>query len=222
MADENEKPDTDSNTARPQPKRGFTPTKSMLSDAAWKAEIKKSIGNKSLDHEYQLGPYFRPSAPYRAKMAPPFEKGPTLIIKGRVWSTQEKSGIEATMHVWHANAAGKYDNEDSEGSQADLPFINRARVHCDDNGFFEFETIYPGGYRRNNIWRAPHIHFYVEYPGHIPCVIQTYFRDDPYLEADPLVDGSEVIVLTEKERNGLKYKEGELEIVLAAERHEPD
>ena len=118
------------------------------------------------------------------------------------------------MDVWHANSLGQYDNEDTN-SPADFPFINRARVRCDDTGYFEFETIHPGGYSRNEEWRASHIHIRVMYSGHVPCVQQIYFEGDEYFDVDPFVKDSLVIQLTEKHRNGTSYKEGEFEIVLA-------
>jgi len=175
----------------------------------------KSMQTKPLPHQEQLGPYFLPDAPFRAKLAPPFEEGTVLIIKGCVWSAQERKGVPATMEVWHANSEGHYDNEDTEGSSTDFSFINRARVRCDDSGRFEFETVYPGGYPRNEQWRAPHIHLRVQYSGHVPCVTQIYFEGDEYVHVDPFVKDSIKVELSDKERNGNHYKEGEIEIVLA-------
>src|SRR6185503_7959584 len=179
MSDENDQTSSnESTTSRPHPKCGYEPTKSLLSHPAWKEHIKKSMETKRLHHREQLGPYFLPNAPFRAKLAPPFEKGIVLVIKGRVWSAQERNGVPATMEIWHANSDGHYDNEESEGSSEDFSFINRARVRCDDSGRFEFETVYPGGYPRNEEWRAPHIHVRVGYSGHVPCVTQIYFESD--------------------------------------------
>jgi catechol 1,2-dioxygenase len=198
-------------TSRPHPKGGYEPTKSLLADPAWKERIKKTMVNNPLKHQEQLGSFFRVNAPFRAKLAPPFEKGKVLIIRGRVWSSQEKKGVPATMDVWHANSLGQYDNEESSPDD----FINRARVRCDDAGYFEFETIHPGGYSRNEEWRASHIHIRVLFPGHVPCVQQIYFEGDEYFDVDPFVKDSLVIRLTDKDRNGTSYNEGELEIVLA-------
>lgn len=216
MSDENDKnPNNKSTPSLPHPKRGYEPTPSLLSNPAWKEHIKKSIETNRLPHQEQLGPFFLPNAPFRAKLAPPFEEGIVLIIKGRVWSAQERKGVPATMEIWHANSDGHYDNEDPEGSSSDFSFINRARVRCDDSGCFEFETVYPGGYPRNGQWRAPHIHLRVQYSGHVPCVTQIYFEGDDYGDVDPFVEDSVVVKLTDKQRNGNPYKEGEVEIVLA-------
>ena len=215
MSDQNDQTNgNESNTTRPHPKCGYEPTKSLLNSLEWKAQIKESIKVKPLTHQEQLGPFYRANAPFRAKIGPPFEEGTVLIIKGRVWSSQERKGIPATMDVWHANSEGIYDNE-SGSSSGDLPFINRARVRCDDSGHFEFETIYPGDYARNEIWRAPHIHVRIAYSGHVPCITQLYFEGDEYLDVDPYVKDSLIVELTDKERNGKSYKEGEFEIVLA-------
>jgi catechol 1,2-dioxygenase len=196
-----------SNTSQPGPKGGFQPTKSLLSSEAWIEHIKETVKDNPLPFEAHLGPFYREYAPYRAKLGPPFEEGTVLVIKGHVWSAENEAGIPATMDIWHTNTEGVYDRE---------TYINRARVRCDEQGYYEFETIYPGGYQRANIWRAPHIHFRVMYPGHLDCATQIYFEGDQYLDVDPLVKESIVVDLIDMERNGISYKEGEFDIVLAA------
>jgi protocatechuate 3,4-dioxygenase beta subunit len=162
-----------------------------------------------------LGPYFRLNAPYRAKISPPHESGKTLIIKGHVWAHDDKRPLEGVrMDIWQANAAGKYDNEDKKNPPGKGAFINRASVFCDSNGYYEFETVHPGAYRRRRKWRAPHIHFRVIRPGYVTLITQLFFEGDPHHKDDPFIKDTLIIKLREKERSGVKYEEGVFDIVL--------
>jgi protocatechuate 3,4-dioxygenase beta subunit len=122
----------------------------------------------------------------------------------------------AWLEVWQADAEGRYDNEDDETGGEQL-FINRARIRCDEDGRFEFETVRPGAYARKEVQHAAHIHFYVMASGYVPCMGQLLFSDDEYLDQDPYREWSTVVELKEMERNGKKYKEGAFDIVLAPE-----
>lgn len=162
-----------------------------------------------------LGPYFRLNAPYRAKISPPHEPGKILVVKGRVWSHDERQPLRgARMDVWHANKNGKYDNEDTKNPPGENDFVNRARIYCDDNGYYEFETIHPGPYRRGETWRAPHIHFHVYRPGYATLVTQLFFAGDPRHKDDPFIMDSLVIKLRKKEHHGKKYDVGRFDMVL--------
>jgi catechol 1,2-dioxygenase len=193
-------------------------TKSYLTNKAWVEHIKGVIEKgQRLEHERLLGPFFREDAPYRAKITPPHEDGIVLVIKGRVWAHDTKEPLGgAKMNVWQADKHGHYDNEGPKHSP-EHSFINRARIYCDRHGYYEFETIHPGPYKRDGVWRAPHIHFLVEYSGYTPMVTQLFFIGDPRLDEDPFREDSLTIQLREMQRNGKKYKEGVFDIVLTAE-----
>jgi catechol 1,2-dioxygenase len=163
-----------------------------------------------------LGSSFRPDAPFRAKISPPNEPGRILVIKGRVWGFDTKEPLgRAKMDIWHANAVGRYDYEDLTGQAQQGDFINRARLYCDQNGYYEFETIHPGAYQTSlAVWRAPHIHFRVRYVGYTTLVTQLFFKGDPYQNVDPYIKSSLITDLQEKQSNGLGYEEGVFDIVL--------
>ena len=196
---------------------GVEPTKSLLADKRWIEELKNYREGRPTKYEQLLGPFFRDFAPYRAKLSPPYEEGEILVIKGRVWSYDDKSPLAATIDVWHTDSGGSYDNEVEVNSAGEQGFTNRARVRCDENGYYEFETILPGAYKRGGVQHAAHIHFCVMYAGYVTCVTQLLFSDDKYLAQDPYRESSVVIDLTEVERNGRKYKEGFFPIVLTLE-----
>lgn len=165
-----------------------------------------------------LGPYYRDGAPFRAKISPPHEPGDTLVIKGRVWSFDEKRPLRsAKIDVWHANADGIYDNEDKKNPLGKNDFRNRARLYCDDNGYYEFETVRPGPYRRRGMWRAAHIHFLVAFPGYIPVVTQLFFKGGAHHNEDHFIKDTLIIKLREKWRHGRKYDLGVFDIVLKRE-----
>ncbi|HEY9284745.1 MAG TPA: hypothetical protein VIP46_14915 [Pyrinomonadaceae bacterium] len=168
-----------------------------------------------------LGPYFREGAPYRAKITPPYEPGEVLLIRGRVWAHDTKEPLGgARMEVWQANKNGRYDNEDRDTSPTQNSFVNRARVYCDRAGYYEFETIHPGAYKRKLtsgqvIWRAPHIHLRVKSSGYRDLVTQLFFSGDDHHEDDPYIIPSLIITLTEKTHGGMTYKEGVFDLVLS-------
>src|ERR1700752_100509 len=219
-SDSNHNPQ-DAFTLRERLPPSMKPTPSLLDCDAWVNEIKRQSVLHPPEHEEKLGPYYRPFAPYRAKLSAPFEIGETIVIKGQVWSHEDKSPLPAKIEVWQANHDVKYENDKSvqvgKGS-----FINRARVHCDEHGYFEIETVWPGGYERGANRHAPHIHFRIKDPQHVECVTQILFEGDPRNDDDPFRDNSEIIRLQEVERNGNKYKVGVFNIVLRANSETPD
>jgi protocatechuate 3,4-dioxygenase beta subunit len=209
----NDKPDNTSTEEHRLPAT-VEPTKSLLDCQAWLEEIRRQAEIKPREHELNTGPYYLPDAPYRAKMSLPYENGTIVIIKGRVWSHEDKTPVEATMDVWQADQHGKYDNEESGQPTEKRVFRNRARVRCDEQGYYEIETIRPGPYSRGLTIHAAHIHFRVSFTGHVDCVTQLLFKGDSNIEKDPYHKYSEIIELTDVERNGQVYKVGIFNIVL--------
>jgi protocatechuate 3,4-dioxygenase beta subunit len=215
----------DNNTNEPKAARGGDlrrwpdkqPTPSLLTHKVWLELMKEHMRSWPPKHEEFLGPFFRESAPYRAKITLPYEEGKIIVLKGRVWSCDDKTPLEATVDVWQADIHGRYDNEEPIRALDERTFINRSRVRCDEEGNCEFETVHPGAYKRGTTWQAPHIHLRVKYPGYIICVTQLIFRGDPHFDEDPFRECSIIVDLKEVEHNGEKYKEGTFEIVLAPE-----
>ena len=185
--------------------------------------VKLLMGNESeispwVPEGASLGARFRDHAPLRAKINPPHEPGNVLIIKGRVWGNDTREPLERVrIDVWQADAEGRYDNHD--GLVDPETFINRARLYCDQNGYYEFETVHPGAYEQegpNGIFqRAPHIHFRVRDPDYVHLVTELFFAGDPYHDVDPFFKPSLAIELTPRERNNQIYHEGVFDIVLS-------
>jgi catechol 1,2-dioxygenase len=160
-----------------------------------------------------LGPFYRPGAPYRAKICPALASGVCLLISGRVWAYDNKRPLSANLDIWQANSAGDYDSESRR--RRSVSFVNRARCMTDESGHYEFETIHPGSYRLNDgTWRAPHIHFLVSAYGFKTLVTQLFFKGDKYLNTDPFVKKSLIIPIRSPHVQGKKIQRGVFDIVL--------
>lgn len=164
-----------------------------------------------------LGPFFRPGAPYRAKVTPPLEAGTVLLIKGRVWGFDSKKPLPfANLDIWQANTQGRYDNDDPDHPPAKGVFLNRARVVADETGRYEYETIHPGPYKTDpQTWRPSHIHYWIKHRGYKDLVTQLYFEGDKYNAADLFIKPSLIIPIHVQEKGAARYETGTFDIVLA-------
>ena len=176
-----------------------------LSPAAW-----------GPSHADILGPYYAPGAPFRGKITAPLEPGPTLQIRGRVWSFATKKPIPNTLlDVWQADAEGVYDKTEASDRIAVREFRNRIRLMADESGYFEFETIKPGEYAVGNGVRPPHIHFLLRALGHKQLVTQIYFKGDASIEKDRSAKASNLILdLETVETKSGSYLRGWFDVVL--------
>jgi catechol 1,2-dioxygenase len=172
-----------------------------------------------------LGPFHRAGAPFRAKITPPLEPGRVLVISGTVFGIDTRRPLPNTViDIWQANEDGRYDNDDPRNPPAAAVFLNRARLITDENGHYEYETVYPGQYRIGpDQWRPSHIHYWVRHPQYRELVTQLYFRGDPHNETDPFILPSLIIDLHERAarrgRNAAApaalYHSGQFDVVLA-------
>jgi protocatechuate 3,4-dioxygenase beta subunit len=164
------------------------------------------------------GPFYRPGAPFRAKITPPFEPGKVLVITGRVWGFDTKKPLAgAVLDVWQANAKGRYDNDDPQKPPAKDVFVNRARLITDETGYYEYETIHPGAYQIGpEAWRPSHIHYLIRHAGYKPLITQLYFKGDPHNKTDEFIKESLIIEVREQKVGTNVYEVGTFDIVLAA------
>jgi catechol 1,2-dioxygenase len=166
-----------------------------------------------------LGPFYRPGAPFRAKVTPPFEPGKVLVVRGRVWGFDTKKPLaHAVIDVWQANDKGRYDNDDPKKPPAKDVFVNRARLITDETGHYEYETIHPGPYQIDvGQWRPSHIHYLVRHPGYQQLITQLYFKGDPHNKTDAFIKDSLIIEVREQRAGTNVYEAGTFDIVLAPE-----
>lgn len=121
--------------------------------------------------------------------------GQVVNIKGQLTDEACKPLANATIIVWQASYAGRYNHK---GDAANPDFIHPKtgetvkRLHdpefqywgqaqTDQNGEYSFKTIIPGFYPADlaTAWyRPPHIHFLVSSTGLPQFVTQMYFKGD--------------------------------------------
>lgn len=164
------------------------------------------------------GPFYRKGAPWRASLCGANEPGRHLILDGRVIEAGTCRPLKgATLDVWQANAAGRYDNDDPRNPPDPNKYLLRGQLKTDEKGYYRIETVLPGSYQAGNSWRAKHIHYIVSSPGYSPLTTQCYFEGDKHNKTDFLVKESLIISLSGTRRDGsqTEYLKGAFDVVLA-------
>ena len=113
----------------------------------------------------QLGPYHLDGHLSRSMMASAND-GQIMVVTGRVLNSKCQPLSGAELDVWSANARGVY-SEVSNG-------WCRGKVRADANGFYRYETVYPGPYQG----RPRHIHLIIGQPGYTKVTTQMYFKGE--------------------------------------------
>lgn len=111
------------------------------------------------------GPFFRGGSPLRANLVGQL-RGERVSIDGLVMTRNCQPVPGAIVDIWHADAAGDYDNRGYEF---------RGHQITDARGAWRLETIAPGRYPG----RTPHYHVKVTPPGGRTLTTQLYFPGDP-------------------------------------------
>jgi len=145
------------------------------------------------------GPFYRPDAPQLALGANLCRDGAgvPLVVQGSACGPEGEPLAGAEVEVWHANAEGRYENQDPDNQ----PEHNlRGRFIADARGRFSFRSIRPAGYalpddgpvgqlaRRIGLSldRPAHIHFAVTAPGYRRLVTAIFDGSDPAIGRDAL------------------------------------
>ncbi len=166
----------------------------------------------TLDY-YGEGPFYTQNPPdiVNNQLAGATEAGTRISISGVVRTLDCTEVIPNTIvDVWHANDPGQYDNSG---------FNLRGKMTSNEQGFYLFETIYPGKYLNGSVYRPAHIHFKITPPGFPTITTQLYFEGDQDLASDPassITSGNfnasdRIISLTD---NGLGTLEGTWDIIV--------
>jgi len=86
--------------------------------------------------------------------------GQVIEVSGRVFDVKGNPMPGATLELWQANAAGRYDHpSDPAVAPLDPNFQGYATLRADSKGEWRIVTIKPGGYGSPIGHRPPHIHF---------------------------------------------------------------
>ena len=121
------------------------------------------------------GPFYTPDTPERTSLLEEGISGTTLLVTGKVLTTDCQPIAGAVLDFWHTDDAGNYDNEG---------FGLRGHQFTDANGHFRLETIVPGLYPG----RTRHIHVKVQGPDTVLLTTQLYFPGEAGNEEDDIFD----------------------------------
>jgi hydroxyquinol 1,2-dioxygenase len=144
------------------------------------------------------GPFHSP-APTRnngdwISCGPERSRGQVMVVRGLVTDTDGTPIEGATVDIWQADDAGKYDTQDPAQDRGNL----RGLFTTDAEGAYWFRSVVPasypvptdgpGGEMLRAIGRHPmrpaHIHYRVEAPGHRPVTTHVFVAGDEYLGSD--------------------------------------
>lgn len=145
------------------------------------------------------GPFWRPDAP-RLDAGANLSRdglGVPVAVRLALTDTQGAPVPGAEVDVWHANAAGRYENQDPDTQPE---FNLRGRFRADAQGRLAFRTIRPAGYRLPDdgpvgrlavrlglsLDRPAHLHFAVAAPGFRRLVTAVFDANDPAIGRDAL------------------------------------
>jgi protocatechuate 3,4-dioxygenase beta subunit len=122
------------------------------------------------------GPYYRTEYPERVNLNILEEAGDELLIDGRLLDERCKPVVGATVDLWHATPKGIYDMSGD--------YHCSGRAVTDAQGGFCFRTLRPPPYSNGmGGFLAAHLHWNVLIGGEKRLTTQTYFADDPELDA---------------------------------------
>lgn len=140
--------------------------------------------------------------PFYVEGAPEFALGTDVAqgaagmpcdVRGRVRGLDGEPVPGAELHVWQADAEGKYDVQ-RPGQQHQA----RGVLHADAGGRYHFRSILAEAYpipddgpvgdmlkaTRRHPWRPAHLHFMISAPGYETLITHVFRNGDPYLDSD--------------------------------------
>ena len=155
-----------------------------------------------------LGPFHilgAPALPVGGDMKGDNE-GDSVIVGGRVLTTDGKPIEGAEIEIWQTADNGLYSGQD-EG-QPDYNF--RARITTSTDGRYLFSTVRPAPYTvpddgpvgellhatGRQPWRPSHLHFIVTAKDKKRLVTEVFPSDDPHLDQDAVFGVREELVMT--------------------------
>jgi protocatechuate 3,4-dioxygenase beta subunit len=112
------------------------------------------------------GPFFTPDSPAKADFRADDPAGAPVILLLQVVDTGCQAVPGAVVDLWHANSAGRYDNDG---------FHLRGHQRADERGKVAFSTVLPGAYA----FRTRHYHLRILRDGRRLLTTQLYFPGEP-------------------------------------------
>ena len=127
----------------------------------------RALGEKAATATSTIGPFYPIVHPADSDADLTWVKGhdkraagQVIEVSGRVFDVKGNPMPGATLELWQANAAGRYDHpSDPAVEPLDPNFQGYATLRADSKGEWRIVTIKPGGYGSPIGHRPPHIHF---------------------------------------------------------------
>ncbi len=115
-------------------------------------------------------------------------------VRGRVRGLNGEPVAGAEIHVWQADAEGKYDVQRSDLQRHQA----RGVLHAGPEGEFHFRSILAEAYpipddgpvgdmlkaTKRHPWRPAHLHFMIKAPGYETLITHVFRDGDRYLDSD--------------------------------------
>ena len=158
--------------------------------------------NCTVTHSDILGPYWSPNHPQRNILANSEEPGTRIFISGIVTADDCETPIQnAIVDVWHANDDGCYTvfQECQSGNSNNDLYNLRGIIITDQNGYYSFESIFPGYYAG----RPRHFHYKITSPSGLELVTQCYFENDSMIDEGWEENHPGLVIPLEETENGL-------------------
>ena len=105
-------------------------------------------------------------------------RGRKIYIGGWLYEARRVPRWNSILELWQADAAGRFAHpNDPRHAEADPNFMGWGRRFSEDDGYWDFLTVKPGGYRDpyTGKMRAPHINLSITGSGLMRCVSTTLF-----------------------------------------------
>ena len=145
----------------------------------------RALADRQPTAESAMGPFYPTIHPADADADLTWVKGrharaagQVIEVSGRVFDVRGNPIPGATLELWQANAAGRYDHpSDISKAPLDPNFQGYATLRTDSNGAWRIVTVKPGGYDSPIGHRPPHIHFDLRGPKS-RNIAQLYFPEE--------------------------------------------
>jgi hydroxyquinol 1,2-dioxygenase len=141
--------------------------------------------------------------PFYVEDAPRFDLGADVangaagvpcLVRGTVRGLDGQPVAGAEIHVWQADAEGKYDVQRDELEEPQA----RGVLHADGKGRYHFRSILAEAYpipddgpvgemlraTKRHPWRPAHLHFMIQAPGYETLITHVFRNGDTYLDSD--------------------------------------
>lgn len=117
-------------------------------------------------------------------------KGTKIYIGGTIFEANRVPRWNSIVEFWQADAGGHFAHpSDPEPAKADPDFMGWGRRASEDDGYYDFISVKPGGYKDplTGLVRAPHINVSIMGSGLMRRLVTTFFfPDEPANAGDPV------------------------------------